>query len=190
MEYKTAQTTIDALKRWRQYLLIFCGGLVICNGLFALLLWQQSQHRQVILVPMGLHKTAVMGRGYVSPSYLEQTALFFVYERLNVTPGTVDASHQLVLKHTTSAYYAAFKSGLLTEKKLIQSQKIASVFYLNQLRVDPGELRVMVSGHLERWVGERSLGVTLKTYDLHFIQQGGELLLTAFHERGSDEKSI
>lgn len=182
MEYKTAKSNIRILARRSRYLVMFAVALLCCNALFALLLWHQSNNRQVVLVPMGLHKTATIAHGEVSAAYLEQCAIFFINERLNVTPKSVAASDELVLAHTSPPYYATFKGQLLQEQKIVLNKKISSAFYLRRIQLDTKHLTVWVTGTLRRWVGERELKSSSKRYRLHFQQHGSEILLSAFQE--------
>lgn len=182
MEYKTAHNTISTFARYIKYLALLTVILIVCNFSLGLLLWHQSGSEKTILVPTDLTKTATVSDQGVSANYLLQCALFFVDARLNVTPNTIDADNQLVLSHTAPQYYANFNAGLEKEAALIKSQKISSTFYMSNIKTDPKNLIVTVTGILKRWVGERALADSHKKYKLHFELNGNELFLTTFQE--------
>lgn len=187
MEYKTAQNTITLLSRLLKYaaFLILC--LLICNLMFGLLLWHQSGNEKTILVPMNLTKKSMVSAQGVDANYLLQCALFFVDTRLNVTPDTINANDHLILSHTEPQYYSAFKTGLEKESSLIISQKVSSAFYISHITANPADLSVTVIGNLKRWIGERQLPDSQKTYELRFNLNGNELYLTAFEEVGQSK---
>ncbi|MCX7121691.1 MAG: type IV conjugative transfer system protein TraE [Gammaproteobacteria bacterium] len=182
MEYKTAQHTISQFARYIKYLSVLVVMLLFCNLSLGLLLWHQSGNEKTILIPENFNKTAVVSDESVDANYLLQSALFFVDARLNVTPDSVDSSDKLVLFHTASEYYSDFSKSLEDESALIKSQKISSAFYISNTQSDPKKLTVIVSGTLKRWVGERALPNSKKTYELHFLLDGNELFLTTFQE--------
>lgn len=182
MEYKTAESSITQLARYVSYLSLLVIFLIVCNFSLGFLLWHQSGQENTILVPADLTKTAVVGSQGVDANYLLQCGLFFVDARLNLTPDTVDSENQLVLSHTAPQYYAAFQTGLAKEADLVKSQKISSTFYLSNIKANPIDLSVIVSGTLKRWVGERALSNAKKTYELRFRLNGSDLFLTTFQE--------
>lgn len=187
MEYKTAQNTISLLSRLLKYAAFLIISLLICNFMFGLLLWHQSGNEKTVLVPMNLTQKAMVSAQGVDANYLLQCALFFVDTRLNVTPSTIIANDQLILSHTEPQYYAEFKSGLNKESSLIISQKVSSAFYISHITSNPADLSVTVSGNLKRWIGERQLPDSQKTYELHFRLDGNELYLTTFEEAGQSK---
>jgi conjugal transfer pilus assembly protein TraE len=99
-----------------------------------------------------------------------------------VTPETINSDNELVLSHTSPQYYAKFKSELQDEEAQIKSQKVSSAFYMSNIKADPENLEVNISGKLKRWVGERPLSDSHKEYKLRFLLNGNELFLTTFQE--------
>lgn len=182
MEYKTSQNTIVLLSRLLRYSAFLIFLLILCNLIMGLLLWHQSGNEKIILVPTNLTKKAMVSRDGVDANYLLQCAMFFIDTRLDVTPDTIDSNDHLILSHTAPEYYAKFKSGLEEEADLIKSQKVSSSFYISNIQANPSNLTVLVSGNLKRWVGERALSDSKKTYALHFSLNGSELFLTTFDE--------
>ena len=182
MEYKTAKNKLSEYAKYIRYMVILITVLLVCNLVLGLLLWHQSGQEKTILVPGNLTKKSVVSKQGVDANYLMQCALFFVDTRLNITPDMVLSSDQVILSHTAPQYYAKFKSGLENEAISIKAQKISSTFYISDIKSSPNQLTVLINGKLRRWVGERALADSNKTYFLHFKLIGNELFLTAFQE--------
>jgi conjugal transfer pilus assembly protein TraE len=109
-------------------------------------------------------------------------SLFFLTERLTVTPSTVKGQHQLLLSMTDSVFYANFSALLASEASAIEKQKISSVFYPQTIQVNPDTLSVVITGTLHRFVGERALAPTDKTYRLQYGYRQGQLAVREFSE--------
>ena len=182
MEYKQATSAISNMAKQIKQLMLTVVALIACNAVLGLLLWHESGRTTTVLVPAGLQKAASVSPLGVSTTYLEAMATMLVNARLNITPATAQGADAEVLRFVAPSYYSAFKQSLLNEQKTVANDKIVSAFYINQVRTNPSDLRVVVSGHLQRWVGERSIGTEQKTYQLDFNLSGTQLLLRGFTE--------
>lgn len=182
MEYKHAKSVIGKLV---YQIKLLCAGIVsllLCNAILGVLLWHQSDQRDIILVPSTLHRTARITQQGVDSGYLDAMAMMLINERLNITPKNVQGSNQALLQFIDPQYYAAFKRQLAVEANTIINGKIASSFYVNHLKADANALSVIVQGQLKRWVGERLIGREQKRYQLTFSKHSDLLLLTSFKE--------
>jgi type IV conjugative transfer system protein TraE len=182
MEYHVSKPLIAKLAHQIKLLTLGMGALVVCNALLGGLLWHQSGHEDIVLIPAGLHQTMRITQGAVSNTYLESMAQMLVNDRLNITPDNVLGSNQNLLTFIDPAFYAAFKKQLSLDAKAIADQKISSSFYINTIRSNPKTLVVSIAGQLKRWVGERFIGQEIKQYQLHFSLHSNQLLLQSFQE--------
>lgn len=182
MEYKQAQSVMATLARHITLLRLTVFSLLLCNAMLGLLLWHQSNRRDIVLIPSNLQQKARITHDGVSASYLEAMALMLINDRLNITPQNVQGSNHNLLRFVDPAFYAAFKAQLAFDEKTIVADKIASSFYVNGIQSHPNALMVLIHGHLTRWVGERRIGNDAKTYRLTFSKQGTVLLLQSFEE--------
>ena len=182
MEYKQATSTIATLAKNIKYAVIIIISLLACNFLLGTLLWHQSGHEDIVIVPMGLKTRASITNGGVSASYLESTAIFFANERLNVTPDNISGSNREILKYVNPGYYSDFKKQLTLDSETITKSQISSTFYLDKIKSNPANLSVLIYGHLKRWVGSRYLGSDQKIYQMTFSMSGYQLLLNTFRE--------
>lgn len=188
MEYRFSEERTKELRRKNNTLIKLCFIMALCNVFFLMILKYEWDKRQVVLVPMNLYKTAEIGKSFVSPSYIEQAAVFLLSQRLDVTPKTVHQNTLLILSHTSPRYYSDFKTVLNAEESTIIEKDISSAFYIRDIKVDGSKLIASVSGDLRRWVGERFIGSSEKKYKLKFSHVGNEILLTSFSEyQGKNE---
>nr|QTX14466.1 IncF plasmid conjugative transfer pilus assembly protein TraE [Klebsiella pneumoniae] len=87
-------------------------------------------------------------------SYIEQLGLSFVALRLNVTPETVDAQHQQLLRYVLPASQNSLKVQLAEDAKRIKDNNVNSTFYMTSMRARPAENRVDIRGELKTWIGD------------------------------------
>jgi len=182
MEYKQAQSLIARLAKQIKLLILMVLVLLLANVLLGSLLWHQSGHENIVLIPANLHQKSNITQNSISSSYLEAIASMMVNERLNITPENVRGSNKNLLAYISPRYYAAFKKQLESDAKSISAGKISAAFYPNQILSDPKKLQVVIKGKLKRWVGARLIGQDSKSYQLTFSRSGYLLLLTSFKE--------
>ena len=90
MEFQTAKTKLQQLSGRLHYLLIISIGLLIANLFLGWLIGWSLFHQKRVIVPVALKQPFVVSDSMVDASYLRQMALFFVAERLSVTPGNIN----------------------------------------------------------------------------------------------------
>ena len=157
---------------------------LVANSILAGFAWDLKNKAQVVVIPAVLKTPISLSQTRVNGAYLEQMALTFVNERLNITPETIEASHQLLLQYTSPKFYSEFKRLLDKESIFVQKNKVSSVFYVSRIKVDPQHFTALIQGDLKRWMGYRLLGETPKTYRLKF-NYDGVLSMTDFSEMKS-----
>ncbi len=182
MEYKQAKSLIAKLARQIKLLSLSVTGLLICNAILGLLLWHQSNRRDIVLIPSSLQQKASITQDGVSASYLAAMAMMLTNDRLNITPKNVQGSNQNLLQFVDPEFYAAFKEQLVSDEKTIIDDQVVSSFYVNDIQSNPKALTVLVHGQLKRWVGERLIAHESKTYRLNFSKNSTVLLLKSFEE--------
>ena len=182
MEYSHARSLIAKLSDRNRILGITVAALIFCNLVLGTLLWHQSGHKDIVLIPAGLKQQASVSNDGVSSSYLEAIAIMLANERLNITPGNVKGSNKEILTFVAPEFYSTFSKRLETDASVIETGKISSTFYVDNVETNAAGLEVIIKGRLKRWVGERLLGEDEKTYDLHFNLNGYQLLLDSFQE--------
>ena len=137
MEFQTAKTKLQILSGKLHYLLLISLGLLISNIFLIWLVGWSFLHQKRVVVPVEFKKPFVISDTTVDASYLRQMALFFIAERLNVTPANINQGHNLILQYTDSKFYHEFLSILAKEKEEVIKQNISSVFYPEEIIPNP-----------------------------------------------------
>ena len=182
MEYQTAQTKLQALSSKLHYLLLISIGLLVSNVSLVWLVGWSFLHQKRTIVPVGISRSFAVSDTAVDASYLCQMAMFFVNERLNITPFNVTQSHNVILQYTDSLFYHEFVNILDKEKQMILKQNISSAFYLEEIVPDSKALVVSIKGSLMHWVGSLALAPAKKNYILKFSYKAGVLKILSFSD--------
>lgn len=140
------------------------------------------------LIPSQITAPIKLSRLHVNSSYLQQMTLGFLNARLDVTPQSVDASHNYLLKFVAAKNYAAIQKILNEEAKDIKEGDISSVFYITNWQVDPDTLTVRVEGDLRWWFGETKMQDQHKTYQLQYSWDGHQLKVLRIAEGKTDKE--
>lgn len=182
MEFQAAKTILQKLTGRLHHLLLMSIGLLISNIFLVWLVGWSFIHQKRVVVPVEFKKSFVVSDSTVDASYLRQMALFFVAERLNVTPGNVNQCHNLILQYTDSRFYHDFIDILNKEKDEVIKQNISSVFYPEEIIPNAKELNVLIKGTLAHWVGGISIEPVKKNYMVKFSYRSGDLKVMSFFE--------
>ena len=180
MRFKIAKEKLEQLKERFNLLVFVCAGLLLSNVVLAFLVYWSVLHESRWIVPTTIQHEFKLSDYAVDDSYLRQMSLFFINERLNVSPETIDSSHQLLLESIAPKYYHVLSDVLADEAATVRTQKISSVFYPLGMTIDSKGLRVEIDGILHRYVGERALPPVHKQYLLTFQYHLGDLKILSF----------
>ncbi|WP_099716391.1 type IV conjugative transfer system protein TraE, partial [Klebsiella pneumoniae] len=120
-------------------------------------------------------------------SYIEQLGLSFVALRLNVTPETVDAQHQQLLRYVLPASQNSLKVHLAEDAKRIKDNNVNSTFYMTSMRAWPAENRVDIRGELKTWIGDSKPYSEIKSYVIQFSRVDGVSWLARFGEINNEK---
>ena len=164
-------------------------GLLLANVLLSALVWVVFRGHRVEIIPFGGTVAYANSPHQVDARYLSLMAENFMNERLNVTPETVDGSHQRLLGFVASQHYPAFLLKLQQEASVIKAQKLSSVFHISRIQTDPHALTAVVTGVLKRFVGLNALTDETKTFLLRFQYRHNRLTLTQF-DRLKEESHV
>ena len=96
MEYRMAQSKIQALSNRLHYLLLMSIGLLISNISLVWLVGWSFLHQKRTIVPTEISQAFTVSDTAVDASYLCQMALFFVAERLNISPSNINQNHNII----------------------------------------------------------------------------------------------
>jgi conjugal transfer pilus assembly protein TraE len=120
-------------------------------------------------------------------SYIEQLGLSFIALRLNVTPETVDAQHQQLLRYVLPASQNSLKVQLAEDAKRIKDNNVNATFYMTSIRAWPAENRVDIRGELKTWIGDSKPYSEIKSYVIQFSRVDGVSWLARFGEINNEK---
>lgn len=182
MKFEQAKNELRTLSARLHYLLLISICLLISNIFLVWLAGWSFLHQKRVIVPIEFKQPFVISDSAVDASYLRQMALFFVAERLSVTPDNINQSHELILQYTDSRFYHEFLDILAKEKQAIIKQNISSVFYPEEVVPNIKELHVLIKGTLSHWVGGTPIAPVKKNYIIKFSYRSGYLKVKSFFE--------
>jgi conjugal transfer pilus assembly protein TraE len=143
-----------------------------------------SMSERVVLVP-GITREMYVEDSLVSNSYLEETSLLFISALLDLTPTTIDAKKDMILKHVSKRSPASLKSlqSYFAESVgHIKKLQVSTFFAPKKIHVDSKKLEVITDGSLTSIFGKRGFEEKEVRFKLEFDYVGGRLLLKEFKE--------
>ena len=182
MDFRLFRQDLKTAQNMQGILVMICVSLLIANILLIVFAMEQSKKVWTLVVPTVITAPFKVSQLHVDSQYLRQMSLVFLDERLNVSPETVSANHELLLSSIAPAHRAAIDEGLKAEATAIQSGKISSTFFLTSLKISKDTLSVIASGNLSTWVGERFISTEQRSYVIAYAYQGGRLVIQDFSE--------
>jgi conjugal transfer pilus assembly protein TraE len=92
--------------------------------------YRLQTEQKVAVTPMLFSAPFAVSQNQADASYIEQLGLSFVALRLNVTPETVDAQHQQLLRYVLPASQNSLKVQLAEDAKRIKDNNVNATFYM------------------------------------------------------------
>ena len=182
MNFALFRQNLKTAQNIQAILSMVCVSLLIANILLIIFAMQQSKKVWTLVVPTVITSPFKINQLQVDNQYLRQMSLVFLDERLNVSPETVSANHELLLSYIAPLHRAEFSKLLTSEMKAIEASKISSTFFLTQLKISTDTLSVIADGYLSTWVGERFVSSEQKSYSIVYAYQNGRLVIQNFNE--------
>ena len=145
-------------------------GSITTNVIQAVNNYRLQNEQKSIVTPMLFNAPFAVSQNQADASYLQQMALSLIALRLNVTPETVDASHEQLLAYVKP------------------DNNVNSSFYMTSVKVYPASSRVDVRGQLKTWIGDSKPYPELKQYVLKFEREDGISWLSHFGEITDEQK--
>lgn len=168
-------------------LLLF--GLSLTGNLFA---WMRIDSlinaKDETYIPMFFDTPFTLSRNHADAKYLEQIAESLVFLRYNVSPNSVKANHQALLRFFDNEQIPAMREVLAGEATRIIDSNVASAFYLTGIDTYPDSGVVDLHGTVQTWVGNRRQLPEDKTLRLELLYHRGMTTIKDFREQ-TDESS-
>lgn len=136
------------------------------------------KQERIVVVPQNLEKAIWVQGSRVSPSYLEQQALFLSQLLLNKTPQTVKEQNLQLLRFASPEFFGDLKEKLEQEQKKILEQGSSFVFFLKSSEVFPEKMQVNLTGERQVYLGGQMVSRSQETCILSFRMSGQAPLLS------------
>lgn len=144
--------------------------------------------QQETYIPMFFDTPFTLSRNQTDANYLEQTAESLVFLRYNVSPESVKANHNALLRFFDTTQRAAMKNVLDDEAARVIDSNVTSAFYLSGIDTWPDAGVVDIHGTLQTWIGNRKALPERKTVRLEVKYYKGLTTIKSFKEK-VDEKN-
>ncbi len=163
----------------------FAGCLALAVGSCFLLSGKLASTSEKILMVPGISKEMIIDGDKVSQNYLEETALLFISALLDLTPTTIDAKKEIILKYASKRSPESLKSlqdYFAQASNNLKKFQLSTFFAPKKLYVDSKTLEVIAEGLLSTTFGKRGFEEREVKYKLSFDYVAGHLQLKEFNE--------
>lgn len=186
MRYELKESLLSKLSARLNLMVVLSLGLLVSNIILSCIALHTTRNQRREIVPFGMSNGYVISDTAVDIHYLNLMSRNFIALRLNVTPLSVSSNNNILLSYIEPSLYTEFKKVLLNEEALIQSKKITSFFEVFNVESNPSELKTIISGNLNRYVGYRALKPEPKKYLIQYHYRSGVLSIVGFKELQGD----
>ncbi|EDU9493271.1 type IV conjugative transfer system protein TraE [Salmonella enterica subsp. enterica] len=160
----------------------------VTNVIQAVNNWRLQNEQKTVTTPMGWQAPFAVSQNSADASYLQQMALSFIALRLNVSPETVDGSHNTLLQYIHPGAQNEMKVILAEEAQRIKADNVNSAFFQTSVRVWPDYGRVEIRGMLKTWIGNSEPFTDFRHYVFIIKRQDGITWLENFGEINDAKK--
>lgn len=178
MKQRFYRLSLHKLLHQRDRLMILGGVLVTSNLLLTLLLF--CARERIVITPPVISKSFWVDGRHVSPAYLEEMAVFFARQILDLSPSSASYQRDVALRYVAPCFHNALRKRLMEEEERAREGQISTSFKPVQIKVDPGRLEAELTGDLLSYVGGKNAGQARETYLMRFQYAQGRLLIKHF----------
>jgi len=175
MEKNHYGIALDQVKLLNQLLLIGFIASLLSSIILGLCLYRAIGTKTITFVPPVMTQQSSISAVRPDDAYLEMMSLYYLGLKLNVNPSNVHYYHQLLLIYADPSDYSHIYKILDNEEQAIVKEKISSVFYPDEVTVNPETLTVRVAGKLVKTVGVRPLKPHYYIYEIPYSYDNGLL---------------
>lgn len=162
----------------RNHSLIFGFTMLGVNVLLTLIIFNASE--RVVVVPPQLGNSVWTEKGTVSQSYLEEMAVFFAKQILDITPSTASYQREHLLRYVHPSFHNALRKKMLDEEERYKKDNLSMSFRPLSAVVNTKALKVTLTGLLQQYVANKFVQQTKEVYEMDFSYEAGQLLIKNF----------
>ncbi len=184
MKYAFSKQEWHSLVRDLNHRLIFGVVMLGVNVLLALMLFNHKE--RIVVVPPQLHTSIWTEKDTVSQSYLEEMAIFFAKQILDLTPSTASYQREHILRYVAPSFYHALRKKMLDEEEQYKKDNLCTSFRPLSAVVNVKALQVTLTGLLQQYVSNKFVQQTKEVFEMHFSYEAGQLLIKSFVFKGQE----
>jgi len=143
------------------------------------------KQERVVVVPPVLQTAISIDGNRPSPAYLEQMGIFLCKTLLEKNPVSCVWQKDMVLKHTSPAFFTTLRSRLIEEEKVLRDQKSSYTFNLRGVEVVAKENAVILEGDRTFYLGGKQISNKVEKYRMSFVFHAGRILIDSLEEISS-----
>lgn len=146
-----------------------------------------NKKERVVIVPPVVEREFWVDSYTVSSSYLEQFGVFIGQLVLGKSVQSAPSQRAILLRHTAPSYAGPLRQKLIEEEEFLKKQNASYVFFPSQVRVDPTQMEVHLTGDRAAYSGGVQVSLNKEHYILSFSYVSGRLLLTGISSQDGGE---
>ena len=185
MRFDVSKQKLHVLFWERNHSLIFGCTMLAINVLLTLIVFNGKE--RVVIVPPVLATSIWTERQTVSQSYLEEMAIFFAKQILDITPSTASYQREHLLRYVNPSFYHALRKKMLDEEEKYKKDNLCMSFRPLSAVVNVKALQVTIPGLLQQYVGNKFAQQTKEVYEMQFSYEAGQLLIKSFVFKKQEE---
>ncbi|CAG9435622.1 type IV conjugative transfer system protein TraE [Providencia alcalifaciens] len=178
--------------KYTSLLFVSLAGLLTLSLSGNLLAWLRLDdllnNRQETYIPMFFDTPFTLSRSHADANYLESIAQSMVFLRYTVSPESIHANHQSLLRYVQKEARPEMQDVLAVEAKEVIQNNVTSVFFLSKMEVYPVEGIVDIHGELKTWIGKREALPEPKNVRLHVKYANGISEVISFEDIIDEDK--
>lgn len=136
---------------------VLLAGALIANGFF-----RRSEILHV--VPVEVTRPYEVGRDAMSPDYLRQMALSLIPHLANVTPASVEVSHEMIRRYLAPESFGHLSEALAQDADYVKRHHLNRVFFPDSVLIEGN--RVILLGQEHRFIGHNKVAEESRAYAL------------------------
>lgn len=178
MKLSIFKQQLHILLRERNHSLLFGFTMLGVNVLLAFMVFNAKE--RIVVIPPVLTTSIWTERGTVSQSYLEEMAVFFAKQILDITPLTASYQREHLLRYVEPSFYHALRKKMIDEEERYKKDNLSMSFRPLSAVVNVKALQVTLTGLLQQYVANKFVQQTKEVYEMEFSYQSGQLLIKNF----------
>lgn len=177
--YESEKTAAKAREaRWR----MMAFGLLAVNATLSITIAGTDTTEKTIVVPPTLEKPFWVKGSEMSPEYLEEMARYLAGLVLNVTPNSVDTSHEIFLRYVAPANFGDVRTRLAVEADRLKRDNASAAFYPVGYQTKAKNRQTVITGDVTTMVGKQVISTVRRSWRFTYTLASGRLEVAEFVE--------